>query len=392
MKTNLAATSANAVDNLILLEIGGVLLLLGIIAFIASRIALSAVPLFLAIGLAFGKGGIAPLSLSGDFLNIGAQIGAILLLLLMGLEYSAREIGETFRSSKNVVLLDVLVNGAPGALIAFLIGWGISGALLLGGITYVSSSGIASELIREAGWARSQVAKRTVAVLISEDLMLAPYLPLLTSTLLGVGLLNGFISISVALLITGFVLLISVKRENLISQVFRRFSASALLLTVFGSALIAAGAAGLAGFSGAIAAFLVGLLLTGEVASAVRTRLAPLRDFFAALFFIFFGLSINPVEILEVLPLALIITIIGSAGKILVGWWCAKDLQDPMSWRRVGAFLVPRGEFSVIIAGFSSTLIFSDQLKALTVTYVIATTLTASLLLRFFRSGFEKVT
>jgi len=210
--------------------------------------------------------------------------------------------------------------------------------------------------------------------------------------LLGVGLLNGFISISVALLITGFVLLISVKRENLISQIFRRFSASALLLTVFGSALIAAGAAGLAGFSGAIAAFLVGLLLTGEVASAVRTRLAPLRDFFAALFFIFFGLSINPVEILEVLPLALILTIIGSAGKILVGWWCAKDLQDPMSWRRVGAFLVPRGEFSVIIAGFSSTLIFSDQLKALTVTYVIATTLTASLLLRFFRSGFEKVT
>lgn len=392
MKTNLAATSANAVDNLILLEIGGVLLLLGIIAFIASRIALSAVPLFLAIGLAFGKGGIAPLSLSGDFLNIGAQIGAILLLLLMGLEYSAREIGETFRSSKNVVLLDVLVNGAPGALIAFLIGWGISGALLLGGITYVSSSGIASELIRESGWARSQVAKRTVAVLISEDLMLAPYLPLLTSTLLGVGLLNGFISISVALLITGFVLLISVKRENLISQVFRRFSASALLLTVFGSALIAAGAAGLAGFSGAIAAFLVGLLLTGEVASAVRTRLAPLRDFFAALFFIFFGLSINPVEILEVLPLALVLTIIGTAGKILVGWWCAKDLQDPMSWRRVGAFLVPRGEFSVIIAGFSSTLIFSDQLKALTVTYVIATTLTASLLLRFFRSGFEKVT
>ena len=390
MKTNLAATSANPVDNLILLEIGGVLLLLGIIAFIASRIALSAVPLFLAIGLAFGKGGFAPLSLSGDFLNVGAQIGAILLLLLMGLEYSAREIGETFKSSKSVILLDALVNGIPGALIAILIGWGFSGALLLGGITYVSSSGIASELIRESGWARSQVAKRTIAVLISEDLMLAPYLPLLTSTLFGVGLLSGLISISVALVITGFVLLISVKRENLFSRIFRKFSASALLLTVFGSALIAAGVAGLAGFSGAIAAFLVGLLLTGEVANAVRTRLAPLRDFFAAIFFIFFGLSINPIEILTVLPLALILTVIGSAGKILVGWWCARDLQDPMSWRRVGAFLVPRGEFSVIIAGFSSALIFSEQLKALTVAYVIATTLTASLLLRFFRSGFEK--
>lgn len=390
MPQTLTAGATEVVDNLVLLEIGGVLLLLGTIAFIAARIALSAVPLFLALGLAFGQGGVAPLELSSQFLNTGAQIGAILLLLLMGLEYSAREISETFRSSKSVILLDLIINGIPGALIALVLGWGLQGALLLGGITYVSSSGIASELIRESGWARSQVAKRTIAVLVSEDLILAPYLPLLTSTILGVGLISGLISVSVALVITGFILLISVKRENFFSQVFRRYSASALLLTVFGSALIAAGAAGLAGFSGAIAAFLVGLLLTGEVATAVRTRLAPLRDFFAAIFFIFFGLSVDPSEIVKVLPLALLLTVLGGAGKFFIGWWTARDLQDPMSWRRVGSFLIPRGEFSVIIAGFSTTLAFTSEIKALTIAYVIATTLTASLLLRFFRSGFEK--
>ena len=390
MPQTLTAGATEVVDNLVLLEIGGVLLLLGTIAFIAARIALSAVPLFLALGLAFGQGGVAPLELSSQFLNTGAQIGAILLLLLMGLEYSAREISETFRSSKSVILLDLIINGIPGALIALVLGWGLQGALLLGGITYVSSSGIASELIRESGWARSQVAKRTVAVLVSEDLILAPYLPLLTSTILGVGLISGLISVSVALVITGFILLISVKRENFFSQVFRRYSASALLLTVFGSALVAAGAAGLAGFSGAIAAFLVGLLLTGEVATAVRTRLAPLRDFFAAIFFIFFGLSVDPSEIFKVLPLALLLTVLGGAGKFFIGWWTARDLQDPMSWRRVGSFLIPRGEFSVIIAGFSTTLAFTSEIKALTIAYVIATTLTASLLLRFFRSGFEK--
>jgi CPA2 family monovalent cation:H+ antiporter-2 len=390
MPQTLTAGATEVVDNLVLLEIGGVLLLLGTIAFIAARIALSAVPLFLALGLAFGQGGVAPLELSSQFLNTGAQIGAILLLLLMGLEYSAREISETFRSSKSVIFLDLVINGIPGALIALVLGWGLQGALLLGGITYVSSSGIASELIRESGWARSQVAKRTIAVLVSEDLILAPYLPLLTSTILGVGLISGLISVSVALVITGFILLISVKRENFFSQVFRRYSASALLLTVFGSALIAAGAAGLAGFSGAIAAFLVGLLLTGEVATAVRTRLAPLRDFFAAIFFIFFGLSVDPSEIVKVLPLALLLTLLGGAGKFFIGWWTARDLQDPMSWRRVGSFLIPRGEFSVIIAGFSTTLAFTSEIKALTIAYVIATTLTASLLLRFFRSGFEK--
>ncbi len=390
MGIEIAASSSEAIDNLILLEIGGVLLLLGIVAFIASKIALSAVPLFLAIGLLFGTGGIAPLNLSSDFLNIGAQIGAILLLLLMGLEYSAREIGQSFQSSKSVIFFDVAVNGIPGALIAIFIGWGLQGALLLGGITYVSSSGIASELIRESGWAKSQVAKKTIAVLISEDLLLAPYLPLVTSTLLGVRLLSGAISVSIALLDTGFVLLIGVKRENLFSQIFRKFSASSLLLTVFGSALVAAGAAGLAGFSGAIAAFLVGLLLTGEVANAVRLRLAPLRDFFSAIFFIFFGLSINPTQIIDVAKIGLVLVIIGTAGKMFIGWWIARDLHDPMSWRRVGAFLIPRGEFSVILAGFSTSLSFNEELKALTVAYVITTTLAASLLLRFFRSKFEK--
>lgn len=390
MNREIAATSSESIDNLILLEIGGVLLLLGIVAFVATKIALSSVPLFLLIGLFFGTGGLVPLNLSGDFLNIGAQMGAILLLLLMGLEYSARELGQSFRSSKSVILLDVLINGLPGILIALLAGWGVKGALLLGGITYVSSSGIASELIRESGWAKSQVAKRTILVLISEDLILAPYLPLITSTLLGVGLLSGIISVSIALLVTGFVLLIGVKRENWFSRIFRKFSASSLLLTVFGLALIAAGAAGLAGFSGAIAAFLVGLLLTGEVASAIRTRLAPLRDFFAAIFFIFFGLSVNPARILDVLGLVVVLTVIGIFGKIVIGWWIARDLQDPLSWRRAGIFLIPRGEFSVIIAGFSTTLNFSENLKALTIAYVITTTTFASLLLRFFRSGFEK--
>jgi len=390
MNREIAATSSESIDNLILLEIGGVLLLLGIVAFVATKIALSSVPLFLLIGLFFGTGGLVPLNLSGDFLNIGAQMGAILLLLLMGLEYSARELGQSFRSSKSVILLDVLINGLPGILIALLAGWGVKGALLLGGITYVSSSGIASELIRESGWAKSQVAKRTILVLISEDLILAPYLPLITSTLLGVGLLSGIISVSIALLVTGFVLLIGVKRENWFSRIFREFSASSLLLTVFGLALVAAGAAGLAGFSGAIAAFLVGLLLTGEVASAIRTRLAPLRDFFAAIFFIFFGLSVNPARILDVLGLVVVLTVIGIFGKIVIGWWIARDLRDPLSWKRVGIFLIPRGEFSVIIAGFSTTLNFSENLKALTIAYVITTTTFASLLLRFFRSGFEK--
>ena len=384
--SQLVAAGLTSNDALILTELGAILLFLGIISFIAFRLSISSVPLFLIVGLVFGNGGLLPLDLSGAFLNIGAQIGALLLLLLLGLEYSARELGTTLRERWSVGLVDVLANALPGAAIGLLVGWGWTGAVILSGITYVSSSGIAAELIRESGWQSSVVAKRTITVLALEDFMLAPYLPFASVLVAGASALTGFISVSVALLIVGLVLLLSVRRENLVSGLLNKHDSLSLLLTVFGAALLAAGAANLVGFSGAVAAFLIGLLLTGEVAASARHRLSPLRDFFAAIFFLFFGLSTDPSDIPAALPLALLLTVLGVLGKFFTGWWSSKDLSDQMSWRRVGAFLIPRGEFSIVIAGLAMTAEFGTDLKAVTITYVILTTVTSSLLLRTFRS------
>jgi CPA2 family monovalent cation:H+ antiporter-2 len=131
-------------------------------------------------------------------------------------------------------------------------------------------------------------------------------------------------------------------------------------------------------------------VLSGEVAFAVRLRLAPLRDLFAAIFFLFFGLTIDPADIPAVLPLALALAALGILGKMFVGWLLAKDMSDGMAWKRAGAFLIPRGEFSIVIAGLASTAAFGADLQALTITYVLLTSLSASIALRYFRSGFEK--
>jgi CPA2 family monovalent cation:H+ antiporter-2 len=165
---------------------------------------------------------------------------------------------------------------------------------------------------------------------------------------------------------------------------------SGLLLTVFGSALLAAGVADLAGFSGAVAAFLVGLLLTGEVANTVRGRLGSLRDLFAAIFFLFFGLATNFADLLQVLPAVLLFVAVGVAGKFAVGWWIAKDMVDKLSWVRAGAFLTPRGEFSMVIAALAAPAVLSVNLQALTLSYVTLTAVIGSITLRFLRSGFDK--
>ncbi len=385
----LAAVQGSPESILTLIELGAMLLGLGITAFIAHRLKFSVVPFYLLIGLFLGKGGVFPVELSEDFLNTGAQLGAIALLLMLGLEYSGRELIGAFMERRSVGIVDILANFVPGAIIGLLLGWGVLGALVLGGITIVSSSGIAAQLIKDTGWRQSELAKRVTSVLVFEDIMLAPYLPLLTAVVLNLGVIAGVVSISIALTITGVVLLIATREQNALAKVVSINSPGGLLLTVFGSALLAAGVAESVGFSSAVAAFLVGLLLTGEVAAAARLRLSPLRDLFAAIFFVFFGLAIDPSAVWAALPLGALLAVLGAAGKLATGWAITRGMTDQLSWLRAAAFLTPRGEFSLVIAGIASVAWFGENLAAITLSYVLVTTVISSVALKFLSSKLE---
>lgn len=371
-------------------EIGLLMLALGILGFLAARLRFSVVPLYLLAGLALGDGGITPLHFSEDFLSLGAQIGAILLLLTLGLEHSGPNLVDGFLERKSTGIIDLIANGAPGALIGLAMGWGVVGAVVLGGITFVSSSGIAAQMMKDSGWNRSEVSRRVVTVLVVEDLALAPYLPAVSTLIAGLGLATGIISTGAAIGITALAIWLSFGRANAFIRMINTKAQGALLLSVFGAALIAAGGAEMLGFSSAIAAFLVGLVLTGEVAESVRLRLSPLRDLFSAIFFVFFGLAVSPADIPGVLPLAALMAAVGVGGKMLVGWYIARSMSDSRAWKRAGAFLVPRGEFSILIAGLATVLPFGATIQALTMTYVLLTTVASTVLLWAFRPGLDR--
>lgn len=367
-------------------ELGSILIGLGIAAYLATKLRISVVPIFLIAGLFFGNGGIVDLELSDQFLDLGAQWGAILLLLMLGLEYSAEELFDSVKKRKSLGIVDLIVNFLPGALFGIFLGWGVVGALTLGGITYVSSSGIASQLIKDSRSEGKESTKRAVSVLIIEDLFLAPYLPILSALLASLGVLTGLISVSVALIVTGFALLIGAKGIHIPHAPMIMGDTATVLLTVFGSALVASGVATYFGFSGAVAAFLVGLLLTGDLAIVARVRLAPLRDLFAAIFFLFFGLSTDPADIPTVLLPAVLLTILGVASKWLTAWWAVRDLSESDATWRAASLLISRGEFSMVIAGLAATAFFAEELQVLTLSYVILTTISASVLMRLLNS------
>ena len=380
---SLLAADAEGIPRL-LVEFGALLVGLGILARISARFGLSPVPLFLIAGLAFGDGGAIPLGVDEEFVEIAAQIGAVLLLLLLGLEYSGDELVGTVRQQWWAGLVDVVLNSLPGLICGFLLGWGLLGAVALGGITYISSSGIVAQVVKDLKWRRKPEVPGVVGLLIVEDIVMAPYLPIVTAMATGAGLAAGLISVSIALGVVAAVVLLSLHRLKFANALLNADKPVALLLTLFGTALLVAGLAELAGFSAAVAAFLVGLLFTDEVAEVARQRLAPLRDLFAAVFFVFFGLTTDPADIPPVLPVAAALAVAGIATKLITGWIVARRAEaSPRGHWRAGTLLIARGEFSVLIAGIVATAPFAPaMLIPLATTYVLITAIAGPLLSR----------
>ncbi|MHA3684606.1 cation:proton antiporter [Leucobacter sp. HY1908] len=341
---------------LTLLELGCIITALGLLGRLATRIRLSPIPLYLIAGLLFGVGGIAPLHTSETFVRTGADIGVILLLLLLGLEYTAHELIVNLRSHTTSGLVDFVVNATPGALVGVLLGWSVPGILAMAGVTYASSSGIAAKLLADLGRLGNRETPTVLSLLVFEDLLMAIYLPLLTAMLAGVGLWGGLLSIGVAIAAVTVALIVALRFGRVINRLVFSPNDELLLLGVFGLVLVVAGVAESLNVSTAVGAFLVGIALSGKVAESARAVLTPLRDLFAAVFFVFFGLETDPRQIPAVLPLALTLAVVSAITKIGTGMWAARRAGIARPGQlRAGTALVPRGEFNIVIAGLAAT-------------------------------------
>src|SRR3954454_3335849 len=90
---------------------------------LGSRFGFSAIPLYLLAGLAFGNGGLLPLAFSKDFVHVGAEIGVVLLLFMLGLEYTGEELTNSLRTGIRGGVIDFVFNFWPGAIAGFILGW-----------------------------------------------------------------------------------------------------------------------------------------------------------------------------------------------------------------------------------------------------------------------------
>ena len=364
--------AAAAEGSVLLVELGAVILGLGLLGATSLRLGVSPVPLYLVIGLAFGEGGLLPLGASERFISTGAEIGVVLLLFTLGLEYTAPELLVTLRQSAGAGLLDLVLNATPGVVLALLLGWGATAAVVMGGVTYVTSSGITAKVVADLGWLGNRETPVVLSLLVLEDLVMAAYLPVLTALLAGAGLLAGSVSLGVALAAMAAVFVVALRFGGILERFVASPSEEVLLLKVLGLTLLVAGVAQRLQVSAAVGAFLIGIALSGPLAHTARELLAPLRDLFAAVFFVFFGLQTDPRKLPPMLAAAALLAGVGLLTKLATGWLAAGRAGIATTGRlRAGAALVPRGEFSVVIAGLAVAAGVHPELGPFAAAYVL---------------------
>jgi CPA2 family monovalent cation:H+ antiporter-2 len=377
----------------VFMELGAVAIGLALLARLAHRWGFSAIPLYLLGGLAFGNGGLVPLEVSEHFVHIGAEIGVILLLFMLGLEYTGDELQANLRSGFAGGVADLVLNFPPGVIAGCIWGWSPLAALLLGGVTYISSSGIIARVLAELKRMENPETPTILSILVMEDLAMAVFLPLVAVLLIGQGIGAAIVSIALALLTVGVVLFVALRHGEMMSRLVAHGSDEVILLSTFGLVLLVAGIAQRLQVSAAVGAFLAGIALSGPIVKQTQRVLSPLRDLFAAFFFLFFGLQIDPATLPPVLVSAAVLGLATITTKLLTGWWAARRAGvDMAGGLRAGGALVARGEFSIVIAGLGVSAGLEPQLGPLSAAYVLLLAVLGPLLARVIAPTSKKTT
>lgn len=342
--------------SLVLIELGAIFLGLAALSWLAGKWSISPIPFYLAAGLAFGEGGLLPVYATESFVATGGEIGLVLLLLVLGLEFSAPEFLAGLRRHRTSGIVDFSLNFTPGFVAGLALGLPWQGSLAMGGVTWISSSGIISQLLEDLGRVANRETGSVMSVLVLEDIAMAVFLPVLVVLLTGESLLEGAGKIILAIAVLAAAILIALRAGGKVQWLLSHENDDQVLLRILGVAFLVAGISQEVGISSAVGAFLVGLSIPPDLGERARELLLPMRTVFASVFFFAFGLAVDPTKLGSAWVPAILLALVTIATKTATGWYAAgRDGVRARGRVRAGLALVARGEFSIVIAGLAAS-------------------------------------
>jgi CPA2 family monovalent cation:H+ antiporter-2 len=344
----------------IVLEVGLALSLIAAAALLSARLRFSVVPFLILAGMIVGPHApkFGPFDFrfteSAPLIEFMGRVGVLFLLFYLGLEFS---VSRLIKSGRSIVLggsIYIGINFALGLGYAALMGWPLKEVLVVAGITTISSSAIVAKVLFDLRRTANPETEMILGIIMFEDVFLAVYLSLVSGIVLS-GATSLFGILKSGGLALGFILgviLIGRFAIPVLNRIFRISSNEVFLLLLFALLFVFAGVGETIHVAEAIGALLLGLVLAEtEHGERMAHLIVPFRDFFGALFFFGFGLTIDPFALGgAVFPVlgAVLVTLVGN---ILAGALAGRSARlSPSQSLNVGLTIVSRGEFSIIMA------------------------------------------
>ncbi|WP_053948788.1 cation:proton antiporter [Halolamina sediminis] len=362
---------------------------------LALRLGQSVIPAYILVGVLLGPyaPSVAGVSLtvveSTEIVRLLADLGVVLLLFFVGLELSLASLIRKRSQFLRAGAVDVAVSFPLGIVVGLAVGFSLVESLFVGLITFNSSTVIIAKSLIDLEWIADPESEAILGVIVVEDVLTAAAFAVLSAVLLGgadVASLGRTLGQAAVVLVA--LTLLAYYGSEWVDRAFDVRSGELFLLAVLGATALVSGFGLAAGVSDAIVAFLVGAAF-GQTSHAARIQdlLAPSRDLFAAVFFFVVGLGTDPRVVVSVAGLVVAAAVVTVAGQILSGYAAGRSWGLSVEGAsRMGAALVPRGEFSLVIAAFlltaGTTPALRETIPAFTVGYVLLTSVLGTVLMR----------
>ncbi len=373
-------------------EVGLALALVAGAALLSWKLKFSTAPFLILAGMAVGPHAphVGMLDLrfteSAPIIAFMGRLGVLFLLFYLGLEFS---VGRLVRSGRSIAVggsIYIGINFTLGLLYPALLGWPLKETLVAAGITTISSSAIVAKVLVDLRRTANPETEMILGIIMFEDVFLAVYLSVVSGLVLSGSTSVGGVLLSAGMAL-GFMLgVLALGRLAVpwLNRVLRIRSDEVVLLVVSAALLLIAGAGETIHVAEAIGALLLGLVLAEtEHRQRIEHMIVPFRDFFGALFFFGFGLSIDPFALGGAVWITLGAVALTLVGNFVAGMLAGRSAGlSPAGSANVGLTVVSRGEFSIVVASLGAAGGLMADLQPFAALYVLILAILGPLLTR----------
>lgn len=365
----------------LIFEVGMALALITLTGLLSAKLRFSVIPFYILIGMAVGPHAphfwIIDLRFieSSSFIEFMGRLGILFLLFYLGLEFSVKRL---LKSGKAIIVggsFYVALNFLSGLLLGWIGDLPIKETLVVCGIMTSSSTAIVAKVLVDLKRTANPETEIIMGMIMFDDLFIAVHISILTGLILS-GASSFWSVLLISLTALAFIvvfLFIGRKIIKYIDFALNIKSSELFLLMIMTLLFLVAGFSETLHVAEAIGALMIGLVL-GESrhVKRIEQQILPFRDFFGALFFFSFGLTIEPASLGGAVGMTLIAVVLTLIGNFAAGMLAGRISGiTPKASLNVGFTLVSRGEFSIIMANIGKAGGLMASIQSFAVLYVL---------------------